>query len=198
MIYKGSWEFAIWKSMCLLHPSKIVVVLIPLQLYTDTTDTRIPLKSPRDIDVAVSTITWSILFAAGMASAPPASPKRPPAYDSLLRLEIYTKWKKQLVVSGNKHDIPFHKQRYNRVTWELKTAQWLRAKAQEADLKSLNQYDWSVWRKTRMLTKQHKSIPPLRHNNTWATTLQKVNIFSIRTIYTKSYWRSDTLLFYNL
>ena len=34
---------------------------------TEITDTRIPLKTPRDIDVAVSTMTKSIQFAAGLA-----------------------------------------------------------------------------------------------------------------------------------
>ena len=49
---------------------------------TEITNIRIPLKTPRDIDVAVSTMTKSIQFAAGLGSAPPVQLRRPPLISS--------------------------------------------------------------------------------------------------------------------
>jgi hypothetical protein len=128
-------------------------------------DTRIPLKTPRVIDVAVSTITpQSIQFVTGLASTPPVSPERPPAYNSPPHIRDLHEVKKAACSLWEPTRYPLHSNlkelKPRRLTWNP----WINIMESSGEKPGC---------------KQHKSIPQLRHNNNWATTpLQKVNIFS--------------------
>ena len=73
-----------------------------------------------------------------------------------------------------------HKQNYNRATQDLKIAlRNLKKEAFETELQALNATDGSLWRKTKLLTKDFEKIPPLKVNNKWLVSPEdKVNEFS--------------------
>lgn len=155
------------------------------KIYTSTlnyiTNTQISLKSPRDIDAAVATVTRNIQFAANAASSHTQKNNSRHimcTFSPLIQQLHQEKKKCRKLWEQTKY--PQHKTNYNRATKELKEAlKKERSTAFENQLKILNPQDGSLWKKTKQILKTKEKVPPLKMNNQWFSTPQsKANLFS--------------------
>ncbi|KAF6208005.1 hypothetical protein GE061_016454 [Apolygus lucorum] len=144
------------------------------------TDLSMPLKTPQDIDKAVSKLTHNIHYAVNEASSPHniithrTTPHTPPHISQLLTIKHNARnlWERT--------QYPPHKSAYNRATLDLKSALTeLKAEEKRNSVLLLNAKDGSLYRKAKLLTKQPNSIPPLKHENRWYSTAEeKARLFS--------------------
>ena len=142
-------------------------------------DLSLPLKTAKDIDIAVSRFTNAIHTAASAASSPQtnrsrqySSPVSTTINDLLLcKKAAKRRWR------ITKH--PQDKTAYNRATRLLGEAlERERQSALHSEIASLNATDGSLWRKTKLLTKEYTGSPPLKQNGRWFSTPQeKADIF---------------------
>ena len=152
------------------------------QLLNDLTSTQLPLKTPRDIEAAVSYLTNIIHFAANEA--------KPSQNDHLTvnRHFPYTSPHIQHLKNVKKNarrlwestKYPPHKTNYNRASLELKKAlQEKKAQEKRSELQQLDASDGTLWRKTRALTKTPNQIPPLKYQTRWySSPEEKATLFA--------------------
>lgn len=148
-------------------------------ILNDITNLRISLKTPNDIDIAVSTLTRNIQYAANLASAKSETRTRRKTTISPTIIQLLRE-KKYCFRLWQNTKYPPHKTAYNRATRKLQKAlQEERSAANNDMLIQLNSADGSLWKKVKFLTKQADGISPLHMNDMWYTTPQdKANLFS--------------------
>ncbi|KAJ4449797.1 hypothetical protein ANN_01201 [Periplaneta americana] len=150
-----------------LHPT-LMKFPFNWELYSSTleaiTGTQIPLKTPNDIDNAVSTLTRNIQFAANVASSHSQNYKnknRVPFAPHIRQLYLI---KKQHKLLWEQTKYPPYKTKLNAASRELSKA--LRNQhqaAMESKLKSLIAEDGTLWQRTKFAIKHTDSrIPPLK------------------------------------
>lgn len=145
----------------------------------EITDLKVPLKSPQDIDKAVSMLSRYIHHAANLASAKVYRPRNmkyiaSPRIRQLLQEKISCRrlWERTRYLP--------YKTNYNRASRNLSQAiKEERDNATMNQLRSLNVQDGSLWKKTKFITKTYERIPPLKVGNEWHSTSQdKADLFS--------------------
>jgi Reverse transcriptase (RNA-dependent DNA polymerase)/Endonuclease-reverse transcriptase len=153
--------------------------------YTKTVDSlvdlQVPLKTPKDIDVAVNTLTKTIQIAASEAHTEYTFPPSYTRHDvTPLHIQqlLDTKKASRRLWEFTKYQP--HKRSYNAATRELREAlKEHNDLALQDELSALDTQDGSLWRKTKRLTKRREGIPPLKVANTWYTSPQhKADLFS--------------------
>lgn len=149
-------------------------------ILNDLTNTQVPLKTKRDIDAAISTLTNNIHFAANESSSTLTRNIIQNRTQYPIHITQLHEVKKEARKLWEQTKYPPHKRNYNRATRELKEAlKDLNRKAMQSHLTSLDNEDGSLWRKTKCIIKHVEQIPPLKKGNKWLTTPQeKVNEFS--------------------
>ena len=153
------------------------------KLYSETlahqTNLSISLKTPMDIDKAVSKLTQNIHFASNLGSAHHHFTHRSTFYTPPhIRQLLAVKHNARSLYERTKY--PPHKSAYNRATLDLKRAlAELKAQGKRNELLLLDRRDGSLWHKAKSLMKQASTIPPLKHNNIWhSTSEEKAFLFS--------------------
>jgi hypothetical protein len=149
----------------------------------ELTNLKIPLKTPTDIDQAVSFLTRTIQTAATIAG--PQHDFRPNTslhtryYSSPHIIQLWEE-KKACRRQWEQSGYPPHKRLFNRATRTLRDAlRKERTTAMEDELAALEVREGSLWKKTRALTKRRDGIPPLKMNGHWTTTPQdKTDLFA--------------------
>ncbi|CAA9995012.1 unnamed protein product, partial [Nesidiocoris tenuis] len=150
------------------------------QILDQTTNTRLPLRTPNDINKAATHLAQVIHFAATESSSkgrPAQSSNSPLLPQHILQL-LQTKKSARSLYESTRY--PHHKTAYNRAIRELKHALVEYKKEQKRlELIALNEQDGSLWRKTKTLTKHRDSISPLYSDNRWLSTPQdKADVFA--------------------
>ena len=152
--------------------------------YTDTinelTDLQIPLKTPQDVDKAVTRLTRNIQTAASLSSSTGIRTNMRKNSGTSQRVQQLLTIKRACKRRWKNTRYPPHKIAYNRATRELK--QVLKEEynaASISELSSLDPCDGSLYRKTRYLTKETNGIPPLRDGAAFCcTSTEKSLLFS--------------------
>ncbi|KAJ4446374.1 hypothetical protein ANN_13070 [Periplaneta americana] len=167
-----------------LHPT-LMKFPFNWQLYSSTlqaiTETQIPLKTPKDIDIAVSMLTRNIQFAMNVACSHSQNYKnknRVPFTPHIKQLYLI---KKQCKLLWEQTKYPPYKTKINAASRELSKA--LRNQhqaAMESKLKSLIAEEGTLWQRTKFTIKHTDSrIPLLKvRNELFSTPEQKVKVFS--------------------
>ncbi|KAJ4440623.1 hypothetical protein ANN_08769 [Periplaneta americana] len=145
------------------------------------TETQIPLKTPKDIDIAVSTLTRNIQFAANVDSSHSQNYKnknRVP-FTSHIRQLYFIKEQYKLLWEQTKYS-PY-KTKLNGASRELsKVLRNQHQTAMENKLKSLMAEDGTIWQRTKFAIKHTDSrTTPFKICNQWfSRPEQKVKVFS--------------------
>lgn len=153
------------------------------RLYSSTleeiTEINIPLKSPHDIDKAVSALTRYIHYAAEMAGKN-RNPTPRNKYTLSPHIKQLLQEKKKCRRLWEQTRYPPFKASYNRATKNLREAmKEEHSAAIQNNLNHINLSDGSLWKKTKYLTKHIDRIPPLKVGSSWlCSSEEKVNIFS--------------------
>ncbi|BES90539.1 Retrotransposon protein [Nesidiocoris tenuis] len=152
------------------------------QCIEELTDLRISLKTPQDVDKAVTTLTRNIQTAARQASAKPIHSTTNPVFKNhfpphirqlhLVKKLCRSRWE------SSRH--PAHKTSFNRASRELsKALRATRTAATSSELAGLDTSDGRLWKKVQGLTKIGSRIPPLKVGNDYYCTAQeKSTIFA--------------------